>query len=110
MKDHTKVLGFGTNRVVSKQLDKGGLSNGQMKSMSALQSLCGIKKTETDKSAIEKIASKKIESKSKLLSGLDEEGKNISPDRKKDEPVVVNSEQQNPSSTQKKKISLRNLL
>lgn len=117
VKDHTKVLGFGTNRVVGKQFDKSGLSMGQVKSMSTLQNLCGIKKVETDKSVIEKIASKKIESKSKLLSGLDEEEKKSTDERKSDTSNVINVEQPQveivetkPAPAKPKKISLRNLL
>ncbi len=111
VKDHTKVLGFGTNRVVGKQLDKSGLSVGQMKSMSTLQNLCGVKKTEADKNLLEKISSKKVESKSKLLSSFEGENLTYTRDRKKEniEPVAQpNTEQSN--NTQKKKISLRNLL
>jgi hypothetical protein len=113
VKDHTKVLGFGTNRVVGKQLDKGGLSVGQMKSMSALQSLCGVKKTDTDKSVIEKITNKKIESKSKLLSAMDEEEKkNASPERTiptESKKEVVNNSDSNVDNS-KRRFSLRTLL
>ena len=74
-----------------------------MKSMSTLQSLCGIKKTEADKTVLEKITSKKVESKSKLLSSF--EGENI-----EKKPNVEPASTEPVNNTQKKKISLRNLL
>jgi hypothetical protein len=81
-----------------------------MKSMSTLQNLCGVKKTETDKNVLDKISSKKVESKSKLLSSFEGENSEDKIDRKKEniEPVVQPSTEQ--STTQKKKISLRNLI
>lgn len=77
VKDHTKIMGFATNRVVGKNLNKGGLSSVQMKGMSTLQNICGVKKTDEkiDQNALLKInALKNAEGpkKSKLLSDLDE--------------------------------------
>ncbi len=70
-------MGFATNRIVSKNLNKTGLSSVQMKGMSTLQNICGVKKTDEkiDQNALLKItALKNLEphKKSKLLSDLDE--------------------------------------
>jgi len=43
-KDHSKVMGFGTNRVVSNKLNKTNLSASQQKGMSMLKSICDVKK------------------------------------------------------------------
>jgi hypothetical protein len=77
VKDNTKIMGFATNRIVSKNLNKTGLSSVQMKGMSTLQNICGVKKTDEkiDQNALLKItALKNLEphKKSKLLSDLDE--------------------------------------
>ncbi len=70
-------MGFATNRVVGKNLNKGGLSAVQMKGMSTLQNICGVKKTDEkiDQNALLKINALKSSEgpkKSKLLSDLDE--------------------------------------
>jgi hypothetical protein len=77
VKDHTKIMGFATNRVVGKNLNKGGLSAIQMKGMSTLQNICGVKKTDEkiDQNALLKINALKssdAHKKSKLLSELDD--------------------------------------
>jgi len=43
-KDHSKVMGFGTNRVVSNKLNKTNLSTSQLKGMNMLKSICDVKK------------------------------------------------------------------
>ncbi len=105
MKDHTKVLGFGTNRVVGKALNRNALSAGQMKSINTLQTLCGVKNTDKDNSLIDKIANiKKTETKSKILSVLEDEEKD-----KNKENVEDRVEKAEPVA-KKPKISLKNLL
>lgn len=42
-------MGFATNRVVSKGMNKTGLSAVQLKGMSKLQNICGVKKPEEKK-------------------------------------------------------------
>ena len=44
MKDHSKVMGFATTRVVGKNLNKNSLSALQMKGMNTLQNICAVKK------------------------------------------------------------------
>ncbi len=69
-------MGFGTNRVVGKKLDKTGLSATQMKGMSKLQSICGVRKIDNNElnvSVLDKLSLKKIEgNKSKLMADLNE--------------------------------------
>jgi hypothetical protein len=70
------VMGFGTNRVVGKKLDKSGLSATQMKGMNKLQSICGVRKIENNElngSVLDKLSLKKLEgNKSKLMAELNE--------------------------------------
>ena len=74
-----------------------------MKSINTLQTLCGVKNTDKDNSLIEKIANiKKTETKSKILSGLEDEDVNKGSQVDK----VENSE----PVLKKPKISLKNLL
>jgi hypothetical protein len=95
VKDHSKVLGFGTNRIVSKPLNKNGLTNEQLKSMSALQSICGVKKSETE--IMEKISSiKKIDgSRNRLMADLDEPEKKEERGEVKEQPKKVKNSLKN---------------
>jgi hypothetical protein len=96
VKDHSKVMGFGTNRIVSKPLNKTGLSSEQMRSMSTLQSICGVKKSESE--ILEKISSiKKIDGSKNRLMAEFEEGSERKEEPPKEQP-------KNP------KVSLKNLL
>lgn len=67
-------MGFGTNRVVGKKLDKTGLSATQVLGMNKLHGMCGVRKTEgkeLDSSILEKLSLKKIEgNKSKLTADI----------------------------------------
>ena len=93
VKDHSKVMGFGTNRVVGKQLNKTTLSSSQLKGMSMLKGICDVKKkpstigiTEENKD-VEMKEEKKEERKPnrmKNLMGLDD---NI--DVKKEKRIIV---------------------
>jgi len=77
--DKTKVMGFGTNRVVGKQLNKTGLSATQMKGMSTLHGICGVKKIENKEeiqnNIIDKLANFKKDEvhKSRLMADFTEE-------------------------------------
>ena len=103
MKDHTKVLGFGTNRVVGKALNRNALSVGQMKSINTLQTLCGVKNSDKDNALFDKIANiKKTEAKSKILSVLDDEEK-----QKEEHTQIVEKVE---PVLKKPKVSLKNLL
>lgn len=79
--DHSKVMGFGTNRVVSKGLNKTSLSATQMKGMSTLQNICGVKKNpevnkDTDKMMLKRLSSiGESNKKSKIFDHLEEEDK-----------------------------------
>jgi hypothetical protein len=82
VKDHTKIMGFATNRVVSKGINKSGLSAVQLKGMSKLQNICGVKKPEEKKdnnensALIEKLSHKTEDcSKNKLTADFEEENK-----------------------------------
>lgn len=72
-------MGFGTNRVVGKQLNKTGLSATQMKGMSTLHGICGVKKIENKEeiqnNIIDKLSSFKKDEvhKSRLMADLTEE-------------------------------------
>jgi len=44
LKDHSKVMGFGTNRVVSNKLNTTNLNASQVKGMNMLKSICDVKK------------------------------------------------------------------
>lgn len=98
-KDNTKVLGFGTTRVVSKGLNKTGLTANQLKGMSTLQNICGVKKQDDD--MIQKIANIKGDdtSKSKLTNDSEPE---------KEKTISINPV--NPNPTTKKPFSLKNLI
>lgn len=76
-------MGFGTNRVVGKQLNKTGLSINQMKGMSTLHGICGVKKIdnkeEIENTIIDKLSLlKKNENghKNRLMADFNEEPKN----------------------------------
>ncbi len=52
-------MGFGTNRVVSRQLNKTGLSATQLKGMDKLRGICDVKKNtgkENEKDVIDKLS------------------------------------------------------
>lgn len=72
-------MGFGTNRVVGKQLNKTGLSATQMKGMSTLHGICGVKKIENKEeiqnTIIDKLSSLKKDEghKSRLMAEFTEE-------------------------------------
>ena len=72
-------MGFGTNRVVGKQLNKTGLSATQMKGMSTLHGICGVKKIENKEeiqnNIIDKLANFKKDEvhKSRLMADFTEE-------------------------------------
>ena len=75
-------MGFGTNRVVGKQLNKSGLSVNQMKGMSTLHGICGVKKIdnkeEIENTIIDKLSLlKKNENghKNRLMADFNEEPK-----------------------------------
>jgi hypothetical protein len=73
-------MGFGTNRVVSKGLNKTGLTTNQLKGMNTLQNICGVKKTENKtEDVVKKITDittmKKIDdlpAKNRLMADLDD--------------------------------------
>jgi hypothetical protein len=90
-------MGFGTNRIVSKPLNKTGLSTEQMRSMNTLQSICGVKKSDTE--ILEKISGlKKVDgSRNRLMADLDENTTERKEEPPKEQPKKV-------------KMSLRNLL
>ena len=76
------MVGFGTNRVVGKQLNKSGLSVNQMKGMSTLHGICGVKKIdnkeEIENTIIDKLSLlKKNENghKNRLMADFNEEPK-----------------------------------
>lgn len=76
------MMGFGTNRVVGKQLNKSGLSVNQMKGMSTLHGICGVKKIdnkeEIENTIIDKLSLlKKNENghKNRLMADFNEEPK-----------------------------------
>ena len=76
------MMGFGTNRVVGKQLNKSGLSVNQMKGMSTLHGICGVKKIdnkeEIENTIIDKLSLlKKNENghKNTLMADFNEEPK-----------------------------------
>ena len=81
-------MGFGTNRVVGKKLNKTGLSATQMKGMSTLHGICGAKKVENkelDESTLDKLSMKKLEgNKSRLTNDINEDTKkqDVSLDKK----------------------------
>lgn len=104
-------MGFGTTRVVGKTLNKTGLSATQMKGMSTLQNICGVKKTDDkiDQNALLKINQLKSEApnKSKLMSDLE--------DNTKEEAKSSITKPEETLSTEKPKIvkkpfSLKNLI
>ena len=67
-------MGFGTNRVVGKKLDKSGLSATQMKGMSMLHGMCGVKKIENkeiDDNVLDKLSMKKLEGNKSRLTAMD---------------------------------------
>lgn len=72
-------MGFGTNRVVGKQLNKTGLSITQMKGMSTLHGICGVKKIENKEeiqnNIIDKLSNYKKDEvhKSRLLADFTDE-------------------------------------
>jgi hypothetical protein len=96
-------MGFGTNRVVGKTLNKTGLTSTQMKGMNTLQNICGVKKTDKNENEIiEKISSIKKDdghTKSKLFE-------NIEPNSNTSTTTTENP------TTEKKKLgfSLKNLI
>ncbi len=72
-------MGFATNRVVSKGMNKTGLSAVQLKGMSKLQNICGVKKPEEKKenndntAIIEKLSNKKEDcTKNKLTADFED--------------------------------------
>jgi hypothetical protein len=79
--DHSKVMGFGTNRVVSKGLNKNSLSATQMKGVSTLQNICGVKKNpevnkDTDNMMLKRLSSfGESNKKSKIFDQIEGEGK-----------------------------------
>lgn len=85
-------MGFGTNRVVGRNLNKNGLSNTQMKGINTLKSLCGEKQEKED--YLNKIASlaHKAESAPKnRLTSFGDEVKDAAVDDKKNETGEVDS-------------------
>lgn len=71
-------MGFGTNRVVAKSLNKSGLSATQMKGMSTLQNICGVKKTDLkENDIINKLTALKTNDdapiKSKIFGNIEDE-------------------------------------
>ncbi len=74
-------MGFGTNRVVGKQINKTGLSASQMKGMSTLHGICGVRKIENKEemqnSIIDKLSSLKNNEtqKSRLMADFNEDTK-----------------------------------
>lgn len=72
-------MGFGTNRVFGKQLNKTGLSATQLKGMSTLNGICGVKKIankeEIQNNIIDKLSSLKKDEghKSRLMVDFTEE-------------------------------------
>lgn len=70
-------MGFGTNRVVAKSLNKTGLSATQMKGMSTLQNICGVKKTDLkENEVIDKLTALKTNDdgpkKSKIFGNIED--------------------------------------
>ena len=75
-------MGFGTNRVVAKQLNKTTLSSSQLKGMSMLKNICDVKKKPSNVDIVEEKKEVEIKvdknlarrpSRMKNLMGLDEE-------------------------------------
>lgn len=61
-------MGFGTNRVVGKQINKTALSSTQLKGMNMLKSICDVKKKPTEEKKEEIV--KKDERKPNRLKNL----------------------------------------
>ncbi len=103
-------MGFGTTRVVGKTLNKSGLSATQMKGMSTLQNICGVKKSDDkiDQNALLKINALKSDApnKNKLMSDLDD---NLKEDTKSI-PIPEESLNAEKSKLAKKPFSLKNLI
>lgn len=73
VKDHSKVMGFGTNRVVGKQLNKTNLTSSQIKNMNMLKNLCDVKKQPSNSVIEEKKQEdneKKVEKRPSRLKNL----------------------------------------
>jgi len=73
-KDHSKVMGFGTNRIVSNKLNKTNLSASQAKGMSLLSSICDVKKKPPEEKKenlnVNQIEEKKEERKPSRMKNL----------------------------------------
>lgn len=73
VKDHSKVMGFGTNRVVGKQLNKTNLTSSQINNMNMLKNLCDVKKQPSNSVIEEKKQEdneKKVEKRPSRLKNL----------------------------------------
>lgn len=109
-------MGFGTNRIVSKGLNKNGLNSNQLKGMSTLQNICGVKKNEMNNNTdiLQKITLAKSSensgghSKSRLFSGDDDNKNEIKIETK----VENNSSSNNTNKIEVKKpgFSLKKLI
>jgi hypothetical protein len=102
-------MGFGTNRVVSKGLNKNGLTVNQLKGMNTLQNICGVKKNDPVKQegALQEILKHKNSespNKNKLMCDLSDEAK--------EEKKVISISSVNLEEKKSKKpiISLKNLI
>jgi hypothetical protein len=99
-------MGFGTTRLVGKTLNKTGLSSTQMKGMSTLQNICGVKQTEKNDSELaEKIANIKAadegHKKNKLFENIEEQQKSNN--------EITEIKISNTAEPKKKGFSLKNL-
>lgn len=90
-------MGFGTNRVVGKQLNKTGLSATQLKGMSTLHGICGVKKIENKEeiknTIIDKLSSLKKDEmhKNRLMADFCEEPKQVPAEKElSKKPVAIN--------------------
>lgn len=116
VKDHTKLMGFGTTRVVGKGLNKSGLSATQMKGMSTLQNICGVKKEKKpEEEMINKLSTLKGADggpkKSRLFTNM-EENSNTSTSGNSEDKDPNTKKKENPSQPKEKKVgfSLKNLM
>jgi hypothetical protein len=115
-------MGFGTNRIVSKTMNKTGLSSVQMKGMSMLLGICGAKKTDEkiDHTALLKINALKntdAPNKNKLMSDFDdnenqknEEIENIKNKVVTNINIIKEGEVASAPKVVKKPFSLKNLI
>lgn len=102
MTDHSKVMGFGTTRVVGKSLNKNSLSAKQLKGMSTLQNICGVKKVtekETDNSILKKLTQfGEATKKNKILDHFESDINAI--DDNKSNSTTYNSNDNNPNRSE----------